>query len=68
MRKAMTFKALVKEIASCKLGDENRCNEICGLINFSFEHEKITWDDHETLYTIMNAYFAHCEGYSHLKA
>lgn len=53
IRKPMTYKKLVKQISEIQDWDD-----ICraeGEINFAFEHEKITWDDHETLYKICNA-------------
>lgn len=46
----MTYKQLVNAIGD--LDQANIVNKLLGEINYSFEHEKITWKDHETLYKI----------------
>lgn len=46
----MTYKKLIEAIANMKT-EEDRL-EVWGQINRSFEKEKITWKDHETLYDI----------------
>lgn len=48
----MTFKKLVELIASIETMEEY--NETCGMIDDSFQHEKITWKDHELLYTLVS--------------
>ena len=45
-----TFKQLVKEIAEIKT-EEERLTVYVDIDN-SFQHEKITWDDHQILYTL----------------
>lgn len=44
------FKQLVAAIAGIE-SEEDR-NYVCGEINLSFEHEKISWKDHEMLYQL----------------
>lgn len=46
-----TFKQLVKEIAEIKT-EEERLTVYVDIDN-SFQHEKITWDDHQILYTLV---------------
>lgn len=46
----MSYKKLVEAIANMKT-EEDRL-EVWGQINRSFEKEKITWKDHETLYDL----------------
>ena len=43
-----TFKQLVQAISEIRT--ENDRLAVCGEINKSFEHDKITWKDHEMLY------------------
>ena len=44
------FKKLVQQIAAIKsVDDRNTC---FGAINFAFERNKISWDDHELLYDL----------------
>lgn len=45
----MTFKKLVEAIA-----EGTPINEICSMIERSFQLGKITWKDHETLYALVN--------------
>lgn len=45
----MTFKKIVEAIAAGTPVDE-----LCGMIDTSFQQGKITWKDHETLYNIIN--------------
>lgn len=47
----MTFKQLVKLISTAK-SDGAIFDEIVHEINYSFEHQKITWNDHEMLYDL----------------
>lgn len=50
MRKILTFKQIVKEIAQIKTTED--LNNVFFDIDNAFQADKITWDDHETLYTI----------------
>lgn len=45
------FKKLVKMIAEIETTVE--FDEACGAIDRAFDREKISWDDHETLYTLL---------------
>ena len=45
------FKKLVKMIAEIETVSE--FDEACGAIERAFDREKISWDDHETLYTLL---------------
>ena len=44
------FKKLVKAIAAIKT--ENDMDDCWAQIDRAFEEEKISWDDHETLYNL----------------
>ena len=33
---------------------DDEWNEICGEVGRLFEHEKITWEDHEMLFKLVN--------------
>lgn len=44
----MTFKKIVEAMAKGASVDE-----LCGMIDTSFQQGKITWKDHETLYSII---------------
>ena len=46
----MTYKAIVKAIAEAT--DKREIDTIMGQIDVSFENEKITWNDHQTLRNI----------------
>lgn len=49
--KTYTFKQLVAMIAEIETEEDfNRVT--CGAISRSFQHEKITWKDHETLWKL----------------
>lgn len=52
-RKPKTYKQLVKAISNVQTWD-GIC-EVEGEIDFSYQHEKITWEDNETLYRICSA-------------
>ena len=49
--KALTFKKMVEFISD--INTEAKKDEAYGLIDFSFQHEKLTWADHEMLYALM---------------
>lgn len=51
MRKILTFKQIVKEIAQIETTED--LNNVFFDIENAFQADKITWDDHETLYTIV---------------
>lgn len=46
------FKKLVKMIAEIETVSE--FDEACGAIEQAFSRDKITWADHETLYSLLN--------------
>lgn len=50
MMQVLTYKQIVKAISEAKTEEE--LERVMWDIDRSFEHEKITWNDHETLYTI----------------
>lgn len=50
-KKWLTFKQLVVEIANAENG-EDEFWRVGHEINLSFEHEKITWQDHEMLWKL----------------
>ena len=45
------FKKLIKMIAAIETNVE--FDEACGAIDRAFDREKISWDDHETLYSLL---------------
>lgn len=45
----MTFKKIVETMAKGASVDE-----LCGMIDSSFQAGKISWNDHETLYALVN--------------
>lgn len=45
------FKKIVKQIAEIETRVE--FDEACGAIDRAYDREKITWDDHETLYSLL---------------
>jgi hypothetical protein len=49
-QKNLTYKQLVKGIRD--MNGEDEFNILCSCLDRSFEAEKITWEDHETLYDI----------------
>ena len=49
----MTFKKLVAMIAGTKITTWDEFNEICGHISRAFETEKITFNDYEMLYSLV---------------
>lgn len=46
--KFLTFKELIKLFSEIETEDD--FNRACGEIDNSFQHEKISWGDHELLY------------------
>lgn len=46
----MTYKAIIKAIAEAT--DKRELDTVAGEIDKSFEEEKITWNDHQTLRNI----------------
>ena len=50
MMQVLTYKQIVKAISEAKTEEE--LEKAMWDIDRSFEHEKITWNDHETLYAI----------------
>lgn len=55
----MTFKKLVKELSKAQTKDDVR--DIMGLIDRSWDTDKITWDDHEMLYDIASNLYDYFE-------
>lgn len=55
--KTLTFKQLVENIAALTPGDEEKINTVCGMINRSYENEKISFKDHENLFKIASSYY-----------
>lgn len=55
-RTPKTYKQLVLAISG--IYDWDSLCQVEGEIDFSYQHDKITWTDHETLYRI-------CDGLSH---
>lgn len=51
MRPIKTFKQLVKAIAQIETDDD--LNNVYFDIENAFQADKISWDDHENLYTIL---------------
>lgn len=49
-RAGLSFKSLVEELN--KINSVDSANEVMGEIDNSFQVEKISWKDHETLYDI----------------
>lgn len=49
-RVGLPFKSLVEELS--KISSVDYANEVMGEIDNSFQAEKISWKDHETLYEI----------------
>lgn len=49
-RMGLSFKSLVEELN--KINSIESANEVMGEIDNSFQVEKISWKDHETLYDI----------------
>lgn len=49
-RVGLSFKSLVEELS--KISSVDSANEVMGEIDNSFQAEKISWKDHETLYEI----------------
>ena len=47
---SLTFKQLVKLISEIEVEDDK--NEAFALIDWSYQHDKITWTDHEMLFTL----------------
>lgn len=45
----MTFKKIVEAMAKGASVDE-----LCGMLDSSFQAGKINWNDHETLYALVN--------------
>lgn len=45
------FKKIVQMIATIETVSE--FDEACGAIDRAFDREKITWNDHETLYSLL---------------
>lgn len=52
MRQYKTFKQLISQLAEVRTKEELWA--LCGEIDGSYQHEKITWQDNETLYQIIN--------------
>ena len=52
MTQYKTFKQLVGQLSEIKTKEDLWA--LCGEIDRSYQHEKITWNDHETLYKIIN--------------
>ena len=48
--KFLTFKELVKLFSEVETEDD--FNRACGEIDNSFQHEKISWNDHQLLYRL----------------
>lgn len=48
--KPKTYKQLVEKMS--EMETESDLNAICYEIDWSFQQEKITWKDHETLYKL----------------
>ena len=46
------FKKFVKRIAGLTNSDE--AMELWGEIDLAYQREKITWDDHQTLFALIN--------------
>lgn len=46
------FKKFVKRIAS--LNTREQADSLWFEIDIAYQHEKITWDDHQTLFKIIN--------------
>lgn len=45
------FKKIVEAIAAIKTkSDYSKC---CGMIDNAFQNEKLSWSDHETLYSLL---------------
>lgn len=44
----MTFKKLIEAMAN-----GTPVNELCGMIDISFQQDKITWKEHEILYALV---------------
>ena len=51
MGKALSYKQIVGCIAAITTKEDY--NKVCGMIDFSFQKEKISWKDHEVLYAVM---------------
>mgnify|MGYP007101905768 CR=1 FL=1 len=51
----MTFKKLVQLIS--EIGKYEDCNKVENEIKKSFESGKITWKDHEMLWSILDTYY-----------
>lgn len=49
-----TFKQLVGELATVKTAEDLR--NLCANIDLSYQHDKITFKDNETLYGIINKF------------
>lgn len=47
----LTFKKLVALIADIET--ESDWNEACALVDWNYQAEAITWNDHETLYRLI---------------
>ena len=50
--KFKTFKQLVDTISN--ISSDEDFNEACGEIDISFQHDKISWKDHELLYKLVS--------------
>ena len=51
MNQALSYKQIVGCIAAITTKEDY--NTVCGMIDFSFQKEKISWKDHEVLYAVM---------------
>lgn len=45
------FKKIVSAIAAIHTQED--FNAVCGIIDTAYQQEKITWKDHETLYSLI---------------
>ena len=52
MENGKTFKQLVRQLAEVKTRED--LWTLCGAIDWSYQHNKITCQDNETLYKIIN--------------
>lgn len=51
MEKALSYKQIVGCIAAITTRED--FNKVCGMIDSSYQHEKISWKDHEILYAVV---------------
>ena len=47
----MTFKQLVRRVADIRTFVQY--NVVCGEVDFAYQKEKISWTDHELLYSLL---------------